>query len=245
MLIAVWGRDGTGKSTLCDVLGSLFSKQGITAVINTDLTQPTLPARVNGVNFDAATSLGKALYGIGTGEASRYLHQHPKQKSLFYAGLTDRDEFMSYEIGLEADEAAQYFVGQCGGLADTVILDLSGQRTDPFVPCALTHADKVIVLFTPDVQGVCWFNAVKPLLHSMNAQDRVLSMAAMASRQCDLSAVEKAAGTRFSVSLPLVREFHRMRDTGESPLSGTTFAAHRYARQAKMLYGMLQGGGDR
>ena len=246
MIIAVWGRDGIGKSTLCDALGFLFAKQGITAVIDTDLTQPTLSARVNGLNFDAATSLGKALYGIGAGEASRYLHQCPKRKSLFYAGLTDRDEFMSYEIGLEADEAAKYFVGQCVGLADTVILDLSGQRTDPFVPCTLTHADKVIILFTPDVQGVCWFNAIKPLLHSMNAQERVLPVAAMASRQCDLSAVEKATGTRFSVSLPLVRELQRMRDIGESPpLTGTTFTAHRYPRQVKMLYGMLQGGGDR
>ena len=224
MVIAVWGRDGTGKSTLCDALGYLFSKESIAAVIDTDLTQPTLPVRVNGINFDAKSSLGKALYDIGAGEASRYLHQHPKRKSLFYAGLTDRDEYMSYEIGLEADEAAEYFVGQCGGLADTVILDLSGQRTDPFIPCALTHADKVIVLVTPDVQGVCWFQAIKSLFISMNAQDRVLPVAAMADRHCDLPVIEKAAGTRFPISLPFVREFRRMRDMGEFPLSGTTLA---------------------
>ena len=245
MLIAVWGRDGMGKSTLCDALGYLFSKKGIAAVIDTDLTQPTLPVRVNGMNFNAESSLGKTLYGIGAGEASRYLHQHPKRKGLFYAGLTDRDEFMSYEIGLEADEVAQYFVGQCGGLAETVILDLSGQRTDPFIPCALTHAVKVIVLVTPDVQGVCWFQAVKSLFISMNAQDRIIPVAAMADRHCDISAIEKAAGTRFPVSLPIVREFKRMKDMGEFPLSGTTLAAHRYAKQAKILYEMLREGDDR
>jgi len=245
MVIAVWGRDGIGKSTLCDALGYLYTKKGIAAVIDTDLTQPTLPVRVNGMNFDAASSLGKALYGIGAGEASRYLHQHPKRKSLFYAGLTDRDEYMSYEIGLEADEAAQYFVGQCGGLADTIILDLSGQRTDPFIPCALTYADKVIILVTPDVQGVCWFQAVKSLFISMNAQGRVLPVAAMSDRHCDLPVIEKAAGTRFPVSLPFVKEFRRIRDTGEFPLSGTTRTAHRYAKQVKILYEMLKEGDGR
>jgi len=245
MVIAVWGRDGIGKSTLCDALGYLFSKKGIAAVIDTDLTQPTLPVRVNGMKYDANSSLGKALYGIGAGEASRYLQQHPKLKSLFYAGLTDRNEFMSYEIGLEADEAAQYFVGQCSGLADTVILDLSGQRTDPFIPCALTHADKVIVLVTLDVQGVCWFQAVKSLFISMNAQDRILPVAAMVNRYCDLPAIEKAAGTRFSVSLTFAKEFRRIRDTGEFPLSGTTLTARRYAKQVKRLYEMLKEGDDR
>ncbi len=245
MVIAVWGRDGVGKSTLCDALGYLFTKKGIAAVVDTDLTQPTLPARLNGMNFNANSSLGKALYGIGAGEASRYLHQHPKRKSLFYAGLTGKDEYMSYEIGLEADEAAQYFVGQCGGLADIVILDLSGQRTDPFIPCALTHADKVIVLVTPDVQGVCWFQAVKSLFISMNTQGRVVPVAAMADRHCDLNTIEKAAGTRFPVSLPFVKEIKQMRDTGEFPLSGSTLAAHRYARQVKMLCEMLKEGDDR
>ena len=37
MLITVWGRDGIGKSALCDTLGILFARQGTTAVIDTDL----------------------------------------------------------------------------------------------------------------------------------------------------------------------------------------------------------------
>ncbi len=48
MLISIWGRDGVGKSTLADALGGLFSQRGITVVIDTDLTQPTLPVRING-----------------------------------------------------------------------------------------------------------------------------------------------------------------------------------------------------
>lgn len=235
MLIAIWGRDGIGKSTLSDALGGLLAKRSVTAILDTDLTQPTLPMRANGKKLSADTSLGKAISGGITGDITRYLHRHPHHKSLFYAGLTDTDEYMTYEIGLEAKDAAQDFISQCAGLADTVILDLSGQRTDPFIPCALARAEKVIVLITPDVQGVCWFNAVKPLLEAMNAQGRVLPVAAMVDRHA-IDAVEKALDLRFTAELPYVRELRQIRDTGADPLA----SAARYAKQARKLCALLK-----
>ncbi len=235
MVITVWGRDGIGKSTLCDTLGKLFAKKGVTVIINTDLTQPTLPMRLNGVKVGAAASLGKAI-GIGAMDAAPYLHQHPKMKTLFYAGLSDHDEYLSYELGLEADNAAQDFVELCEELADTVILDLSGQRNDPFLPGALIHSYKVIALFTPDVQGICWFNSVKPLIGTMNAQERILPVAAMIDRHHDLSAVEKATDTKLVVAMPYVREVQR---GGIS--DGTTRSAIRYHREVKKLQALLKG----
>ena len=235
MRIAIWGRDGTGKSTLADALGRIFCKQGITAIIDTDLTQPTLPARINGKKFSAETSLGKAISGMGADDAARYLHQHPKVKRLFYAGLTSQDEYLSFELGLDATDAARDFVQRCAALADTVILDLSGQRTDPFVPVALSGADKIIIPITPNVQGVCWFNAVKPFLEAMNAAGHVLSVAAMADRQHDLSVVEKAADMRFIAVLPYVREFRQ-----DGVDNDTTPTATRYAKQVQKIFGMLR-----
>lgn len=235
MVFAIWGRDGTGKSVLADALGRIFCKQGITAIIDTDLTQPTLPARINGKKLSAETSLGRAISGMGADDAARYLHQHPKLKRFFYAGLTAKDEYLSYELGLDAADAALDFMERCAALADTVILDLSGQRIDPFVPVALSGADKIIVPITPNVQGVCWFNAVKPFLEAMNAVGRVLPVAAMADRQHDLSVVEKAADMRFIAALPYVREFRQ-----DSADTGTTPSAMRYAKQVQKIFGMLR-----
>lgn len=235
MVIAVWGRDGIGKSMLCDTLGEQFAKQGITAIINTDLTQPTLPARLNGKKLESDASLGQAI-GMGTLDAALYLHQHPRLKTLFYAGLTDHDAYLSYELGLEADHGAQDFVEQCAGLSDTVILDMSGQRNDPFLPGALIHADKVITLFTPDVRGICWFNSVKALVSTMNAQERILPVAALAGREHDMSAVENAVDTKLTAALPYVREY---RQNGRS--GGTTPASARYLREVKKLYNLLKG----
>jgi MinD-like ATPase involved in chromosome partitioning or flagellar assembly len=235
MVFAIWGRDGTGKSMLADALGRIFCKQGITAIIDTDLTQPTIPTRMNGKILSAEASLGKAISGMGADDAARYLHQHPKMKRLFCAGLTAQDEYLSYELGLDATDAAKDFVDRCVELSDTVILDLSGQRIDPFVPVALSSADKIIIPITPDVQGVCWFNAVKPFLEAMNAADRVLPVAAMADRQHDLSVVEKAADMRFIAALPYVREFRQ-----DSADTGSTPAATRYDKQVQKIFQMLR-----
>ena len=235
MIFAIWGHGGTGKSALADALGRIFCKQGITAIIDTDLTQPTLPARINGKKLNAETSLGKAISGMGADDTARYLHQHPKVKRLFYAGLAAQDEYLSYELGLDATDAARDFVQRCAALADTVVLDLSGQRADPFVPVALSDADKIIIPITPNVQGVCWFNAIKPFLEAMNAAGRVLPVAAFADRQHDLSVVEKAADMRFVAALPYVREFRQ-----DSTDAGTTPAAMRYAKQVQRLLGLLR-----
>lgn len=230
MRIAIWGRDGTGKSTLADALGLLFVKQGVTTIIDTNLTQPTLPIRINGRRIDADASLGKAISGIGIDDAAKYLHQSSHNKRLFYAGLTDHDEYLSYELGLDAADAAREFVELCAALADTVIFDLSGQRTDPFVPAALSCADRIIVPITPDVQGVCWFNAVKPFLEAMNASGRVLPIAAKAAQSL-LDAVEKATNIRFAAVLPPVREFQQ--NGTEAVFSP---AAMRYLKQVKKIY---------
>lgn len=235
MVIAVWGRDGIGKSSLCDELGKLFAEKGVTVIVDTDLTQPTLPVRLNGTKIDSNASLGKAI-GMGTSDAALYLHQHPKQKTLFYAGLTDQDEYMSYELGLEADNAAQDFVERCTELSDSVILDLSGQRSDSFLPAALIHADKVVTLFKPDVQGICWFKSIKPLIDTMNAQERILPVVAMTDRHHDLSTVEKATDTKPAVTLPYV---HGFRQDGIS--NGATRAAMRYYQEVNKLQAMLKG----
>jgi len=232
MIVAIWGRDGTGKSTLADALGRLFAKKDVTAIIDTDLTQPTLPVRVNGKKLNADTSLGKAISGIGTDDAAKYLHQHPQNKRLFYAGLTNYDEFLSYEPGLDASDVARDFVERCTALAHTVILDLSGQRSDPFVPAALSRADKIIIPITPDVRGVCCFSAVKPFLRAMNASEHLLPV--VTTTQAVLDVIEKAANIRFALTLPYVREF---RQNGAEDAS--TPAAARYSKQIWKLYKTL------
>jgi MinD-like ATPase involved in chromosome partitioning or flagellar assembly len=225
MVLAIWGRDGAGKSTLSDMLGKLFSKKGICIVIDTDLTQPTLPTRCTGVSLQEKKSLGQALTGAVVTDIRPYLCQHPNHKGLFYAGLRSDDDFLSYELGLRAESSARNFVDRCTEQADTVILDISGQRSDPFLPAALER-DHIIQPIVPDTQGMYWFLSVKPLQQQMGALKRILPVASMARPDHDVAGVEKAAGMAFAAQLPWVH------NTGGG----------KYAKALKPLLNILLGG---
>jgi MinD-like ATPase involved in chromosome partitioning or flagellar assembly len=241
MVIAVWGRDGIGKSVLCDALGELAAKQDVTIVIDTDLTQPTLPSRVNGKHMDVDSSLGKAVSGIGADDVRRYLNQHARHKRLYYAGLTDRDEYLTYELGMEADDAAQDFLNDCKEIAGTVILDISGQRNDPFLPAALLNAGHILLFFTPDVQGICWHKAVMPMLKDMSVDQRVLTVAAQVQRHQDTEVVAKISDIRFDAALPYAPELRRLRDEGKGVFDCVTPAGMRLAKQITLLNGRMKG----
>lgn len=239
MFITVWGRDGIGKSTLVDALAELFANRGITLVIDTDLTQPTVPVRIQRAGLDAETSLGKAISGIIVPDVTRYWHQHPRNKSLFYAGLTEHDGYLTHELELEAREPAAAFIEDCMSDADTIILDVSGQRADPFLPVGLSFSNKSLVAFSPNLSGVYWYNGVRPMLELLQVQNNILPVALPVMQPCDEAQVEEAANTHFAALLPFTKELYRLRESGDSPLDGTTPSAIRYARAVRRLFEMI------
>lgn len=245
MLISIWGRDGSGKSTLADYLGSQISKKSLAAVIDTDLTQPTLPIRLPGFRFVKDNSLGRAIAGAGTIEIKRYLHQDPKNDGLFYAGLLNGDDYLAYEIGLEAESAAGLFSKNCSAIVDHVILDCSGQRTDPFVPLALKNSEHILILITPDLQGICWWQSVEPLLKQLNVLTKVHLVLSPVHRHHQERWIQESLGIKIAAALPLADELNILRCSGQNPSEAITRSGRSWCRSATDVLGRLcQTGSD-
>lgn len=245
MLISIWGRDGSGKSTLADYLGSQISKKSLAAVIDTDLTQPTLPIRLPGFRFVKDNSLGRAIAGARTMDIKRYLHQNPKNAGLFYAGLLNGDDYLAYEIGLEAESAAGLFVKNCSSIADHVILDCSGQRTDPFVPLALKESDHILILMTPDLQGICWWQSVEPLLKQLNALTKVHLVLSPVHRHHQERWIQESLDIKIAAALPFADELNILRCSGQNPSEAIARSGRSWCQAADDLLGRLyQTGSD-
>ncbi|MEA4890786.1 MAG: hypothetical protein VB070_15115 [Clostridiaceae bacterium] len=245
MLISIWGRDGSGKSTLADYLGSQISKTSLAAVIDTDLTQPTLPVRLPGVRFVKEKSLGRAISGAGTQEIKRYLHQDPKNAGLFYAGLLNGDDYLAYEIGLEAETAADLFVKNCSTTVDHVILDCSGQRTDPFVPLALKDSDHILILLTPDLQGICWWQSVEPLLKQLNALSKIQLVLSPVQRHHQESWIQESLSSKVAAALPFDDELNILRCSGQNSGEAIMRSGRAWCRVAtELLDRMCHTGSD-
>ncbi len=226
MIVAIWGRDGTGKSTLADALAQRLTNgsRSLVALIDTDLTQPTLPVRLPLVSHPPEASLGRVLSGVGTQEPALYLRQHPKVGTLFVAGLAAGDDLLAYELGLSAHEAAGRFVASLSHV-DHIVLDVSGQRTDPFLMVALQMADTLLLPFAADPQGVCWWEAVQPLLERTNATAKVLPVLSRVRPYQDVDATLKASGLWPSKAtipvLPYSREIDALHTGGETTIQST------------------------
>jgi len=205
MIIAIWGRSGTGKSLIANELGRLYAKHGkVTVVVDTDMTQPTLPPRLPNTLKNNKLSLGAIFASPQVRDAAIYFHPHPKEKSLFYAGLTKDDHYLSYEIDMRQYSQAASFAKACEQIADVIILDCSGQRGDPFLAVALNAADNFLLVHTPDTKNACWYLAIKPLLSkSRNESNRsIFHIANAIKKHHAVAEYEKITGIKFSALLP-------------------------------------------
>lgn len=239
MLIMIWGRDGSGKSTLADHLGCMLSRDTLVAVIDSDLTQPTLPVRLSGVNFRRERSLGRAIAGTGNSEVKTYLHQHPDCPGLFIAGLLNEDDYLSYEIGLEAEQAAAQFICHCQDTVDHVILDCSGQRTDPFVPIGLQSADHILIVLTPDLQGVCWWKSVAPLLKQLNVTDKIRLILSPVQKHHQVDWIESGVGSEVHHSLPFTTELNELRCSALTSTHLNTRGGRKWLKAADQIVQQL------
>jgi CO dehydrogenase nickel-insertion accessory protein CooC1 len=239
MLIMIWGRDGSGKSMLADHLGNMLSRDSLAAVIDSDLTQPTLPVRLSGLNFRREKSLGRAIAGTGTSEAKSYLHQHPDCPGLFFAGLLNDDDYLSYEIGLEAEPAAAMFIRHCQDTVDQVILDCSGQRTDPFVPIGLQSADQILIVLTPDLQGICWWKSVEPLLKQLNIIDKIKLILSPVQKHHQVDWIELGIGREIPYSLPYTPELNEFRCSALPSTRLNTRGGRKWLKAADRIFQQL------
>ena len=234
MLITIWGRDGSGKSTLADYLGACLARKDLALVIDTDLSQPTLPIRLRGIRLTKEQSLGRAIAGTGTTEIRPYLHQHPRKEGLFFSGLVHDDDYLAYELGLDTESVADLFVRNCQEKVDHVLLDCSGQRTDPFIPVGLKVSDLILVVLTPDLQGICWWQAVRPLLEQMNRLDKVQLVLSMVQKHHQPSWFSEGIADVIQVELPFAAELNLLRSSGKTVDDLVTRAGRQWHK------GMLQ-----
>lgn len=212
MILAIWGCGGIGKTTLASALGSVYANNGTVGVIDTSLSQPTLPVHMPGVKLDAEHSLGRYLNRLGSNEIRSYYHQSPFCDALFFAGLSDGDSYTDFEIGFEAIDRAKEFVQESEKLLETIILDCSVQRNDPFLPVLLRSADFILLPMIPNVASVHWFESVRPMLRNAGVLDRIIPVAVMTMPFHLIDEVEKQMDMRFAAEMNFCRDVAQATD---------------------------------
>lgn len=257
MIIAIWGRQSTGKSILANELGRFYSEQGkLAVVIDTDMTQPTLTPRLAGVTYDDKYTLGEIFSAPFIRDPQVFFHKDPKSNNLFFAGLLGDDDYLSYEIGMKHYEQAKAFVQSCEDMADIVILDLSSQRQDPFIAAATQLADCFVITQIPDAKNACWVLATKPLLEKKAQKERkmikvgsiiqkhhsVQGYEALISTKLMEAGLEKGKALEYAkleIEFPYSRHIHDADGRGETTSNCPGHAAKVWRKQLNILADLM------
>ncbi len=199
MVLGLMGRDGMGKTSIARAVGGYLARDDLTLVINTDMTLPTTIQMDSGLR-----TLGHYLSLASRQPVTQYLQQHEKIKNLFFAGTSMLDDMFSYPVDLDNAQQAEYFIEEALKEVSHIVIDLSGQRTDPFLPVSVKRADMLLFITSCDAEGI----------NSIYAMERLFKAAACPVRMAlskthawhDSCAFEKTSGRRAEYNFPFSNE---------------------------------------
>lgn len=163
--IAVWGSPNSGKTTFATKLAlSIYSEyQSTVIVLYCDYETPTLPVIFPNYKADNLFSVGVALSKteITLEEVIKQIVTVKGKVNFGFLGFKDRENRYTYPQLDETKVRSLYNVLET--LADFVIIDCTSGAGNTLTRVALSDADDVIRLATPDLKSISWYSSQLPL----------------------------------------------------------------------------------
>lgn len=164
-VITVWGSPGSGKSMFCCILAKALTHNKRKAlIINADVSVPMLPVWLPEHIIQTNASVGQVLSSveIDTSLVASHVTVLKEYPFIGLMGYSAGENPLSYpEIKYAM---VHQLVNAAQKLVDFVILDCSSHMTNMFTPAAIELGDLVIRVLTPDLKGINYLKAHKPLL---------------------------------------------------------------------------------
>ena len=170
-LIAVWGKNGSGKSTVASNLACCLAKRGCsTAIIGANRFYGALQYMF-GVELSEEQSIRNVLTGRNEMGIEPYFREYGLVKGLFIASLSNADDCIGYQK-FSADKATR-FLNLAKNHFHYTIVDCDESTEDPLSMLALTLADKVIYVTKPNIQHAVFASAYENLVAGLQITDKM------------------------------------------------------------------------
>ena len=234
-IITVWGNPGCGKSMFCCNLAKVLTAGKEKAlIINADSGTPMLPVWMPERILETSASIGNVLTGLEintalVAERVVILKEYP---FLVVKGYAAGENPFSYpELKYER---IKLFINEASKLVDYIILDCSSNMLNFFTPTAIEVADLVIRIITPDLRGLNYLRAHKPLLtdEKFHYADH-LTFAGLARPFHAIDEMEHLIG-EFNGLLPYAKEIERCGTCGQM-FKALAYCNQRYINSLKLV----------
>ena len=234
-IITVWGNPGCGKSMFCCCLAKVLTANKDKAIIiNADSSTPMLPVWMPDRILETCASIGNVLTGLETNtalvaERVTILKEYPFIGVMGYAA--GENPFSYPELKYEK---IKLFIAEAAKLVDYIILDCSSNMLNFFTPTAIEAADLTVRIITPDLRGLNYLRAHRPLLTDDKFHyDSHLTFAGLARPFHAIDEMDHLIGG-FDGLLPYAKEIERC-GTGGQMFKALAYCNQRYINSLKLV----------
>ena len=234
-IITVWGNPGCGKSMFCCCLAKVLTAGKEKAlIINADSSTPMLPVWMPERILETSASIGNVLTGLEintalVAERVTILKEYPFIGVMGYAA--GENPFSYPELKYDK---IKLFIAEAAKLVDYIILDCSANMLNFFTPTAIEAADVIVRIITPDLRGLNYLRAHKPLLTDDKFHyDSHLTFAGLARPFHAIDEMDHLIGG-FDGLLPYAKEIERC-GTGGQMFKALAYCNQRYVNSLKLV----------
>ena len=239
-IITVWGNPGCGKSMFCCILAKVLTAGKQKAlIINADSSTPMLPVWMPERILETNASIGNVLTGLEINNALIaervvILKEYPFIGVMGYAA--GENPFSYPELKYDK---IKLFIAETAKLVDYIILDCSSNMLNFFTPTAIEAADLVIRIVTPDLRGLNYLRANKPLLTDEKFHyDSHLTLVGLARPFHAIDEMDHLIGG-FDGLLPYAKEIERCGTSGQM-FKALAYCNQRYINSLKLVRDRLE-----
>lgn len=170
MIISVFGKEGSGKTTVACSFGEILSEKGIrTLIVSAETRYGILQRR-----FGSSIEKNKSMYlGFLNSFENKGFYKMVKE-NLAIVSLADEDDITSYnDLG---EQIIKDSIANMKDDFDVIVFDCTSRATDELTYQFLEVSDKIVNVVESSVDGIVFQNAHEKLFESEILKDKTISV---------------------------------------------------------------------
>ena len=174
MVISVFGKDGSGKTTIATHLAKVLSdKNKFVGIVSLEMRYGSIQ-RSLGINISEDKSIINALTQSDIRNyATRYTD------NIYVFSLSDTDDITKYDAlqNIAKDENILLgFLKKLNESFDYVVVDLTEMVIDSLTYFMIKNSDKLVNIFESRAEGIAFEESHKHILHSLINKDNIINV---------------------------------------------------------------------
>ena len=170
-IIAVWGKNGSGKSTIASNLACLLAKRGHkTAIVGANRLFGSIQHYFD-ADIPAERSIRHLLAGQESMNIAQYFVECGSVKNLYIASLANGDDFLGYRR--EMPDAVTRFLGIAKRSFSYTVCDCDESPDDALSMHSLAESSQIAFVTRLTVQCSAFSKACESLVHGLRIAGRM------------------------------------------------------------------------